>query len=532
MAETSTIKVSAPSLHGELVGLFDRDSNVAMFRGIPFATVTKRWSHSVTQHSLAAQGAFDATKFGPRCCQEEGLVLVSGGVNDPTPGDDEFKCLNLNIAVPAEALQDGTAKGLPVMVWIHGGAFQHGANSVARYRPQAFLRKAREFGTPVILVQINYRLGVFGNAVSAGLAQELGGGSLTHPVGNFGLVDQRNALEWINTHIGDFGGDPGNITAFGVSAGSMSVHMHILAGESHQLFDRAILMSGAGPVLSPLPAALYEKEWESLCAKAGVEPLDAAQRLEKLRNVSPEDMLRYATKAALAPVADGKLLHMGSWQFKDEPLRGRCKDIILGDTAVEAVIFDGMLKRTPQDKFHQLAQALLSPEVLTELYAGFGFTTQPQSEEDFRTAFRLLLGNTLFNYSNVGIAEASRTSPTWADHVYLYHYDEPSPFDGPTQGLAYHGLCALMMHLNELENSPKPTQDVALEGARIWTKFAHGGQPWEPYSKEGRFQRFGPNGLVSLQSFATDTARGYKFHGVLEKHLLEVGKFVMAIMGS
>lgn len=118
MAVFETISINAPSLGAELTGVLDSENDIALFRGIPFATVTKRWTHSETTHSL--EKAFDATKLGYRCSQGSGMVLVSGGTNDPLPGDDEFKCLNLNIAVPKEYLK--SSQPLPVMVWIHGYA--------------------------------------------------------------------------------------------------------------------------------------------------------------------------------------------------------------------------------------------------------------------------------------------------------------------------------------------------------------------------------------------------------------------------
>lgn len=116
------VSQSCPSLRSEVIGEYDETHGIACFRGIPYATVKKRWTHSQIDHSLTSP--FDATKFGPRCVQEEGEVLVSGGTNDPTPGDDEFTCLNLNIAIPEECLQqleNGNARTkIPVMFWIHG----------------------------------------------------------------------------------------------------------------------------------------------------------------------------------------------------------------------------------------------------------------------------------------------------------------------------------------------------------------------------------------------------------------------------
>jgi carboxylesterase type B len=114
-----TIEHYLPSLRAEIIGDTDEDAGLALFRGIPFASVEKRWTHSRTRHTL--ESPFDATNFGPRCVQGSGDVLVSGGVNDPVPGDDEFECLNLNVAVPKESLDDRNRNSLlPVMVWIHG----------------------------------------------------------------------------------------------------------------------------------------------------------------------------------------------------------------------------------------------------------------------------------------------------------------------------------------------------------------------------------------------------------------------------
>ncbi|OOQ83118.1 hypothetical protein PEBR_36572 [Penicillium brasilianum] len=524
MTDGDKLSINAPSLGANIIGSLDHENDIALFRGIPYATVSKRWAHSETLHSF--DNDFDATKLGYRCSQLNGMVLVSGGTNDPLPGDDEFKCLNLNVAVPKEFL-DSNSKPLPVMVWIHGGGFAFGANSVARYRPQALVSHARKCGTPVILVSINYRLGALGFSASEDLSEEVGGGSRTHPVGNYGFIDQRNGLEWVNKHIQDFGGDPSNITVFGVSAGSISIHLHLLA--EHALFDRAIMMSGAAPVLSPREPEIYQRDWNRLCEKTGVKASTAAERLKQLRSLSVDEIMKQSTPAAMGPVADGKLLKSG-WTYEENVSNKRCKEIILGDTNVEAIIFDGLLKRLPQDRFHELVNEAFSVEDAQQLYLKFGFSREPQSEEDFRKAFRLLIGNAFFNYSNVGIAKASKVSDAWRDKVYLYHFEEPSPFPGLTQGISYHGLCAMLMHLNELPNCPPPTQEVALEAARIWTAFAHGNQPWEPYSQKGKFMRFGPDGESKLYDFESDKTRDYSFQTWLGEHIDKVGSFVWRLV--
>ena len=114
------IKHNLPSLNAEIIGELDEQDGLALFRGIPFASVKKRWTHSRTNHSL--ESPFDATEFGPRCVQGHGEVLVSGGITDPIPGDDEFDCLNLNVTVPQRSLPGRNIESglLPVMFWIHG----------------------------------------------------------------------------------------------------------------------------------------------------------------------------------------------------------------------------------------------------------------------------------------------------------------------------------------------------------------------------------------------------------------------------
>ena len=111
-----------PSLRSEVAAEYDEEHGLAYFRGMPYASVKQRWTHSEILHRLPDK--FDATQFGPRCTQKTGQVLVSGGTNDPTPGDHEFDCLNLNITVPRECLRQfengHTRSKVPVMFWIHG----------------------------------------------------------------------------------------------------------------------------------------------------------------------------------------------------------------------------------------------------------------------------------------------------------------------------------------------------------------------------------------------------------------------------
>ncbi|KPI37534.1 Lipase 3 [Cyphellophora attinorum] len=352
----------APSLRSQLIGEYDERHDLAYFRGIPYATIKQRWTHSTILHELPNK--FNAEKFGPRCPQEEGAVLVSGGMNDPTPGDSEFDCLNLNICVPRECLeqfQNGHRKRkVPVMFWIHGGGFRFGANSVARYRPHALCSRARESGRPIILVQIGYRLGPLGFAASDALQAEFGTSpNATGPAsGNYGFEDQRNALRWVHEHIADFGGDPDNVTAFGVSAGSASVHYHILTGDP--MFDKAICMSGTGGTLGPLDPQYYQQAWDALCAATGLRDASAVDQVTTLRKAPVMDILQKYSNAAMGPVGDGVLLPR-HWKFEDT-LITRCRSIILGDTNVEGIILDSIARNIKPEQMLRTIQEIIVPK--------------------------------------------------------------------------------------------------------------------------------------------------------------------------
>ena len=196
------------------------ENGVNAFRGIPYAmppTGQRRWQppQSVRKH----EGVRQALDFGPACPQ--------AGVDRPTDED----CLTLNIWTPAV---DDNAR--PVMVWIHGGGFRAGAGDVP-----GELFAARD----VVFVSINYRLGPLG--------------FFSHPaigsrVANYGLLDMVMALEWVRENIAAFGGDPGRVTIFGLSAGGMAVSLLLVSEAAAGLFRGAIAQSGYGTWALPRTA--------------------------------------------------------------------------------------------------------------------------------------------------------------------------------------------------------------------------------------------------------------------------------------
>ncbi|MFC9253466.1 carboxylesterase/lipase family protein [Amycolatopsis thailandensis] len=191
-------------------------SEYRSFQGIPFAAPPVgdlRWAPPARPAPWTA--VRDASKPGPRCAQGPGLGSA--------PSDDE-DCLYLNVISPAKAAH----KPRPVMVWVHGGGFTSGAGGDYDFKRMAL-------GGDVVVVTVNYRLGVFGF---------FGHPELGRDSGVFGLQDQQAALRWVQRNARAFGGDPRNVTLFGESAGGMSTCAQLASPSAAGLFHRAIIQSG------------------------------------------------------------------------------------------------------------------------------------------------------------------------------------------------------------------------------------------------------------------------------------------------
>lgn len=208
---------------GELQGIEER--GVLAFKGIPYAVPpvgSLRWREP--RPAQPWQGTRMADAFGPGCIAIPGVPEEHGG--DPRPHSED--CLTLNVWTPK---LDAQAK-LPVMVWIHGGAYVFGSGAVSLYNGASLAKRG------VVVVTINYRLMQLGFFTHPALEKESPGG----PV-NFGLLDQIAALQWVRQNIARFGGDPGNVTIFGQSAGAKSVTALYASPLARGLFHKGIAQS-------------------------------------------------------------------------------------------------------------------------------------------------------------------------------------------------------------------------------------------------------------------------------------------------
>lgn len=222
---------------GAIQGMPAADPRISVFRGIPYAQPpvgALRFCAPVPAE--AWEGVLDCREFGPIPMQDvpgadpEEFYSKEWHVDPNVPmGED---CLYLNVWTPAKSPEEK----LPVLIWILGGGFQCGYSSEMEFDGERMARRG------IIVVSMNYRVNIFGLLAHKELSAETPDGPST----NFGLLDQMAAMQWVQENIEAFGGDAGNVTIAGQSAGAGSVLNQIVSPRTEGLFHRAIMQSGGG----------------------------------------------------------------------------------------------------------------------------------------------------------------------------------------------------------------------------------------------------------------------------------------------
>ena len=318
---------SAPPVHptvnvtglGVVIGSISQsDPSVAWFRGIPYAAQPLG---SLRFQPPKPHGPWGdpllATRFGKYCLQ-------NGALRDPEAMSEA--CLFLNVATPRDALSR-PAMLLPVMVWIHGGAYVTGASN--DWPADALVIAANQ---SIVVVTLNYRLGVFGFAGSEELSRAAADGSS----GNFGIADQRAAMAWVQAHIADFGGDPRHVTIFGESAGGNSVLNHLAQPASYTLYKHAVIESGVydtGACSMQTAQAIYDKVRKAAgCSSlACLVSLDCGKLLDAGSAAMPHHVW--------GPVVDGVALTAAPTDAIAAGQYNRAARVLLGSNRDEMAFF-------------------------------------------------------------------------------------------------------------------------------------------------------------------------------------------------
>jgi len=417
---------------GLLTGIAASDAAVRVFRGIPYAAppVGKlRWR--APQPAARWDGVRKADRFGANCMQPA-FRGANPMANQPKMSED---CLFLNVWTAAASASERR----PVMVWIHPGSYQTGSGSTPGYDGEALAKKG------VVLVTINYRLGLFGFFSHPELTKE----SENHASGNYGLMDQVAALQWIQQNIAGFGGDPRRVMVFGDSAGSASISNLMGSPRAKGLFQRAAGESGAWMGISlTTTRTLAEAE------QAGVKMAEEmhAESLENLRAISAEDLLNGGRGGG--PVIDGWFIPKDVGTIFAE---GKQNDVplLVGSNKDEGTFF---LQPTTAEKFIERSRTRFGDQAdaFLKLYpAG--------SNEEANTSQLAAFRDELAFVMRIWVRAQTKTGHSKA-FLYYFIHEPPAP-DGATSrgGLgsgATHGAEAQYIFQNLLR-------------PRLWTDLDH-----------------------------------------------------------
>lgn len=450
-------------------------SGVWSYLGIPYAAPPLgdlRWKPP--QPVVPWKQVRVCDEYGPSCPQKADLAAIAAFSVGPASED----CLYLNVWTPAETSKDK----LPVMVWIHGGSFTSGSGSMPLYSGETLARKGN-----VVVVTINYRLGPFGFLALPELSRE----STRYVSGNYGLLDQIAALKWVQKNIAAFGGDPGKVTAFGESAGGISILDLMASPLAKGLFQRAIVQSGImmeagmGSVTSQ---SLREAEQQG---REFVERLrmEGPVTLAALRELTAEQILAASGTGSSTGSSGDSIL--GGLEFKpvidgyvltDSPTRvfaaAKQLDVplLIGSNADEGELFLSRLGDMAPEQYRAYVEAAFGKNAAAVL------ALYPAEKKDqVKNALSRLL-------TEVGFASTARFAAIHMNQrgikspAYLYQFTRV-PTDvvrlpGIPQG-AFHGLEIPYVFGKADTFGVRDAVDLELseEMIAMWTRFAATGNP-------------------------------------------------------
>ncbi|PQK17296.1 hypothetical protein BB8028_0007g04910 [Beauveria bassiana] len=492
---------------------------VASFRNLEYAKIPGRWHEAVPVNLKDyPRGEVQATQWGPRPPQSiDEMHTLTGHLYprlshlDPT---DELKCLNLNVYAPAIALPNASVGQnastlLPVIVWIHGGSFRWGDGG-CECDGQYLVARSMQTQQPVLIVGINYRLGMLGFFSSEELRQEARDRG-EKGYANLGFHDQRLALHWVRDNIHFFGGDKSRITIAGESSGAISVLAHL---RSHEPVARnALLMSPA--TVAPCPVEETQVTFDKACETLGISNESVSHKLETLRQL-PFERLDELGENRLEFMLSEDAIFFDNWpagKFVEvSSFPNWANRVVVGQTAEELALMGSVWKSLPPISLLKAWKSVFTmPGYAEEVFATYGVADvdigidATASVENSRVADALVdyLNDAIFDnavraisetqFKNDKSAETAGLSARAAEvHVYSFEQKDTMATNALLKNHAYHSLDNAFFFY--FPGVTKPTNDLQVRA----TADAFSGAALNlAYDNEAWLRVTGPNDHVA-----------------------------------
>jgi para-nitrobenzyl esterase len=464
-----------------------KEDEIIKFYGIPYGAppIGKlRWRAMQTLKPW--EGIRKAHRFGPMSYQ----IMHSHPPETERYSKESEDCLYLNVWT--RSISKG--EKMPVMVWIHGGGFMNGSGNLTTCDGTELAARG------VVLVTFNYRVGPLGNLAHPGLEAE----SKDGVGGNYGFLDQIALLDWIQKNISNFGGDPDNVTIFGVSAGAMSVALLCASPKAEGLFHKAICQSGG--LLSP-PREIPYKE----ALQYGLEMQKAlgASSIEEMRDIPAKKLMEFARNLAstdeqpkilrFAPALDDVNI-----RAQDKTLLERAKvPLIVGSNRDEATFFTVRMPPVTIGDYQKFVQSKFGDKA-AQVLAYFPVHSNEEAKK------RFIYLHTCY-YWTIPVYELARTLSKLGGNVYVYRFNRLAPKNQESGIGVSHGeeTPYVFGHLGE-EGYTEVDKKVSKAMMKYWVEFAKTGNPnidglpeWPKYTPErNKYLEF--DNEISVKDYASD----------------------------
>ncbi|ODQ65975.1 alpha/beta-hydrolase [Nadsonia fulvescens var. elongata DSM 6958] len=509
--------VTVPEL-GKVKGV-QFNNGTSQYVGIPFAEIPGRFrlSRLLTTPLSKVEGEFDATKLGPYSHQPSRSFPIPAADRPwfEFPEASELECLNINISVPDTKANKDL---LPVMVYIHGGAYAYGTGVSPMYDGMTLSTLSAKKDQPTIVITFNYRLGLPGFLASRDLLeyrQSLG----EDGVGNYGIWDQVIALRWVNRYIESFGGDINRITVFGQSAGSQSVHLHTLRNEP--LFSSAIMQSGLSPLCGIFSIEEYDIVYEKVLKHLNIDTHQPSyDRVKALINVPIEDLTRamdavFNVSCVTLPLTDDLVLLAGKSipaasdfaQPEKTVLSDFCPRLLIGNVRNESIIWD-------DEWSHYSASGLIN-----FIHEFIGNKTQSQRILDLYNIDKTLSQRQTYDVIEkiatdglfLVISDQFITKTGPEIELYTYFFDQACGFNNsPWKGYAHHSYDNVFVWGTLSPELDEARLKLSKEISIAWISFANGQAPWNEFHQNQQYRIFdSDNNQEKYRTREQDAARGY-----------------------